>query len=305
MAHAEINRKVDLLGIAACVGAPDRRCALGPPKVQQLMLAQGYLHDEAVMRWVAMLEAEGDRSQLAAVAHLAGLVSEQVQLSLQDARFVVALGGDHSCAVGTWSGVAAHLKTSAKADAPGGLGLIWIDAHMDSHTLESSPSGRVHGMPVAALLGEGAQDLVDVAYAGAKLLPQHLCLIGVRSFETAESALLESKGVTVFTMDDVRRLGFAEVLRQAQALVSDGTAAYGVSVDLDGLDPLDAPGVGSPVVGGVAAAELLLGLQHLAVDPAFVALEIAELNPVNDVRDKTAGLVLNLIDVVRGGRGVE
>ncbi len=295
MTDKDMTRAIDLLGIAACGGAPDRRCAMGPPRVRQLLLADGRLSGNGPMRWRAMLAPETDGGGLETVAALANQVSAQVRESLAADRFVIAVGGDHSCAVGTWSGAADHLRSGA-----GRLGLIWVDAHMDSHTPASSPSGRVHGMPVAALLGEGASPLVDVAYAGAKIDPRNLCLIGIRSFEPAERELLDRLGVTVFTMADVRRLGFDAVLAQAQFIASTGTAGYGLSVDLDGIDPLDAPGVGSPVVGGIAAEALLSGVKRLAADEAFIALEIAELNPVNDVHDKTAALVLALIDSVQG-----
>ena len=214
-------------------------------------------------------------------------------------EFVALFGGDHSCAIGSWSGV-------AKALAPRGRpGLIWIDAHMDSHTPETSPSGALHGMPVAVLLGHGADEYTGIAIPGQKIEPAHLCLVGVRSYEAAERALLERLGVRVFTMNEIHRLGLKQVLRQARAIVAEGTAGFGISIDLDGIDPGDAPGVGSPAVGGIAADELLEALAMFQKDPALVALEVAELNPVMDVAGQTTGLAVEILERIIGRKSEE
>lgn len=174
------------------------------------------------------------------------------------------------------------------------LGLVWIDAHMDSHTLQSSPSQNIHGMPLACLLGHGDPRLIGIAPVGAKLLPADVCLIGVRSFEAAEAALLRALGVRVYFIDEVRRRGLPEVFAEALRRVREGTAGYGISIDLDALDPAEGPGVGTPVSGGLARAELTAALALADGDERLLALEIVEYNPYRDEGFVTARAIHDL-----------
>lgn len=197
------------------------------------------------------------------------------------------IGGDHSCAIGTWKGAA---RAFGKRGAHGALGLIWIDAHMDGHTPETTPSGKLHGMPVACLLGHGDRRLTGIG-GDAPLDPRRVCLVGVRSFEPEEAALLRRLGVRVFFMKEVERRGLAAVMKEAVAVARGDGGRYGVSLDLDALDPRDAPGVGTPVAGGIRAADLRRALSAIAGDDALAALEIVEYNPHQDRRGATARLV--------------
>jgi len=164
---------------------------------------------------------------------------------------------------------------------------------MDAHTPETTPSGMLHGMPVACLLGYGEPRL---AAAGIEVLdPRRMCLVGVRSFESGEAALLEGLGVRVFRMREVGRRGLAEVMDEALAIAGGGAGGYGVSLDLDAIDPRDAPGVGIAVTGGIRAADLRQALAHLAHEPSFVALEIAEYNPHLDRGGATARLIEDIV----------
>jgi arginase len=206
----------------------------------------------------------------------------------KDNRFLV-VGGDHSCAVGTWSGVADALRPS------GALGLIWIDAHMDMHVPETSHSGAINGMPVAALLGYGAPPLTSVAHSGAAIDPRHLCLIGARSFEPEEVAFAQRHGVRVIDMPEVQRRGIKAVLAEAHAIAARGTAGYGVSLDLDAFDPVEAPGVGTPAPDGILAADFLAPWSELFKDPACVGIEIVEYNPAHDRDGRTARLMKDLV----------
>jgi arginase len=206
----------------------------------------------------------------------------------KDNRFLV-VGGDHSCAVGTWSGVADALRPS------GALGLIWIDAHMDMHVPETSHSGAINGMPVAALLGYGAPQLTSVAHSGAAIDPRHLCLIGARSFEPEEVAFAQRHGVRVIDMPEVQRRGIKAVLAEAHAIAARGTAGYGVSLDLDAFDPVEAPGVGTPAPDGIHAADFLAPWSELIKDPACVGIEIVEYNPAHDRDGRTARLMQDLV----------
>lgn len=291
-------REVAIIGVASGLGARDRRCEEGP----DALLASGpaSCFNEAVYSSIEMLRPRPTASLAAddvlrSVVELNQRLAEAVQRRVQSGKFPVVIGGDHSCAIGTWSGVCAALG------AQGPLGLLWIDAHMDSHIPLTSPSGALHGMPLACLLGHGEIGLTHLAGTAPKLHPAHVCLLGVRSFEAGEAALLRRLGVRVYFMDEIIRRGLAAVWREALKHVAIGTAAYGVSIDLDAVDPCDAPGVGSPAPGGLAGdvlVQVLAGLQH---DQRLAALEIAEYNPRRDKAGTTLNLLRRMMCAVGAG----
>jgi arginase len=206
------------------------------------------------------------------------------RLAANGEKFVV-IGGDHSCAIGTWSGVSDALQYS------GSLGLIWIDAHLDMHVPETTHSGAIHGMPVACLLGRGAPELVSVAETGPAIDPRHLCLVGARSFEPEEITFAERLGIHVIWMDEVRRLGIDKALSRARDIATNGTVGFGLSLDMDAFDPTDAPGVGTPEPGGIDAGLALRAWDSLVRDPQCLGIEIAEYNPSRDVDARTALLM--------------
>jgi arginase len=200
------------------------------------------------------------------------------------------LGGDHSCAIGTWSGAASALQ--------GPLGLIWVDAHLDSHTPESSPSKNIHGMPLATLLGYGDPTLTGIQNAKPKILPENVVLIGIRHYEPAEHELLSTLGVKIFYMEDITEMGLDAVMTSALAIITEKTEAFGISVDVDGIDPLDAPGVGYREPNGIPAFDLLKSLKLLIQNKAFIGAEIAEFNPERDIEHKTEKLIIDLISLL-------
>jgi arginase len=285
-------RSIIVIGAASCAGAPDPGCAEGPDALRHYRA----FHDTPLqhVEWDAILRVprEAQDAPLHAVAALSARLAAEVEAVLQAGNFPLVVGGDHSCAIGTWSGV--HRVLASK----GPIGLIWIDAHMDSHTFATTPSGQIHGMPLACLLGYGEAALTAIDGVEAKLRPEHVCLIGVRSFETGEAALLHRLGVRVFDMDEVRRRGLATVFDEALSIVRRGTAGFGVSVDLDALDPEEEPGVTTPVPGGLCRAELAAVLSRLRGDPAFVAMEIVEYNPRRDRGHATADAAGALVDAI-------
>jgi arginase len=285
-------RSIIVIGAASGAGAPDPACAEGPDALRRYRV----FHDSPLqhVEWDGVLRvprAQQD-TPLHAVAALGERLADEVSAVLQAGNFPLVVGGDHSCAIGTWSGVHRALHQQ------GPLGLIWIDAHMDSHTFATTPSGQLHGMPLACLLGHGEAALTGIDGPQVKLRPEHVCLIGVRSFEAGEAALLHRLGVRVFEMDEVRRRGLAEVFDAALAIVRHGTAGFGVSVDLDALDPEEEPGVGTPVPGGLRRADLAAALSRLRRDPAFVAMEIVEYNPRRDRAHATADAVGALLGAI-------
>jgi ornithine--oxo-acid transaminase len=288
-AHA---RSVALIGAASALGAPNAGCADGPRALVEARLAERLRARSAAAEWSAIVSPRGDgrRNALGAIgefnAQLASLVYRHVRAN----DLPVVIGGDHSCAIGTWSGV-----SLATADT-GPFGLIWIDAHMDCHTPGTSESGAVHGMPLASLLGDGPRELCLVPDSQGAVAPEHVCLIGVRSFEPAEQWRLARLGVRVYTMADVQVRGLKEILREAHAIVSKGTIGYGITIDIDAIDPLDAPGTGSREAGGIAAAELISEVEVLVRTHEPLALEVAEFDPHLDQNGRTASLVVDLVE---------
>jgi arginase len=195
------------------------------------------------------------------------------------------IGGDHSCAGGTWTGVARTLD--------GGLGLVWIDAHMDSHTPATSHTGRLHGMPLAWLLGQDDDPLYGL---GAGVLePRHVCLVGVRSYEPEEDERLRGLGVRVVFMDEIRSRGIDAVLGEALAIATAGTAGFGVSIDLDVITPDEAPNVGTPVKGGVSSAALAGALEKIPACSGLSAVELVEYSPRLDRDGRSARVALDLL----------
>jgi arginase len=263
-------KPVEIVGVACGDGAQDKRCGAGPDALRAGDLVRRLQSRGLSVAWRDTIRpglASRDDHQV--VHGVCRRLTQRVQAIVMHGKLPVVLGGDHSCAIGTWKGVASALRTR------GSLGLIWIDAHMDAHTPQTTPSGALHGMPLACLLGCGDRRLTGLA-DGAQLLPQHVCLIGVRSFESGEAALLRRLGVRVFFMPEVARRGLAAVMRDALAIVTTGTTGFGVTLDLDALDPKDAPGVGSPVKGGIRAVELTAALASLQGHPALAGVEIVE-----------------------------
>lgn len=283
---------VDLIGYASGLGARDAGCAEGPAALRALM---GERHAQA--RWRTLLSPGlGSQDTAREVARLGARLAEEVSACLAEGVFPVVVGGDHSCAVGTWSGAWRALA------GRGPLGLVWIDAHLDAHTPETSPSGALHGMPLACLLGYGDPALTGCGGPGPKLDPAHVCLVGARSFEPEEAALLLHLGVRVFSMAEVRRRGLEEVLEEALSICGRGSAGFGLSVDLDAFEPEEAPGVGTPAPGGLKAKEAVEALSRVAEDPRLIALEVAELNPTLDLDGRTVRLAQRLIAAVMEGR---
>jgi arginase len=284
-----LPRHARIIGVACGSGARDHGCEDGPETLHTLGFLRELDDADDSLRWdqtIRVPAAEDDAVQ--AVASIAGSLARSVARVLSEGDFPLVIGGDHSCAIGTWSGVHAHL-----ADA-GRLGLVWIDAHMDSHTFKTSPSQAIHGMPLACLLGYGDAKLARVMSDRPKVLPQDVCLIGVRSFESGEAALLRTLGVRVYFMDEVNKRGLREVFREAIAHVSQHTVGYGISLYLDALDPAEEAGVGSPVPNGLHRTELLAALESIHSDSKLLALEVVEYNPHRDNNYATAQAVREL-----------
>lgn len=219
-------------------------------------------------------------------------LARQVMTLLCKNKPVCVIGGDHTCAIGTFSGV--HEVMQKQGD----IGLIWLDAHMDSHTPETTESGRVHGMPLACLLGYGYPVLTSVAGHSPKLKPQNVCLIGVRSYERGEAEFLKRLNVRVFFMDEVKARGLSAVMQEAVDIVSKETVGYGVSLDMDVVDPNEAPGVDVQEADGIHAKDLCAAIAAVSADSRLLATEIVEFDPKHDLERKTEKLVVSLIEIL-------
>jgi arginase len=287
--------EIALIGAASGWGAGFRHTEEGPPALERLGLA-GWLGARGLdARWHAMVRTEKrwrahpqielpERFDLVA-RHGAALASE-VTRAIAARRFPVVLGGDHAIAMGSWAGV-------AKGHGGAPLGLVWLDAHLDAHTPETTPSMNAHGMGAAALLGHGHPPFLDLC--GGVLRPEHLCYVGVRSYEAGEMALLRRLGVRIILMEEVKRRGIEAALAEALSIATRGTAGFGLSIDLDGFDPADVPAIGLKEPDGLRAAPTVRALARAARHPGLRALEIVEYIPEFDEALRTAHLVRDLI----------
>lgn len=224
---------------------------------------------------------------------LAGLVEG----AMDGQKFPLVLGGDHSIAVGSVSGVAASLRKRGKK-----MGLIWIDAHADMNTPESSPSGNVHGMPLACCIGYGPRELTHLCDFAPKVEGRNVALIGIRDVDIRERDIVRQSGVTPFTMRDIDERGLRNVMEHAIAIARNGTAGFHLSLDMDAVDPHEAPGVGTPVRGGMTYREAHLAMEMLCDSNSMLSMEVVEVNPVLDEANRTALLGVELVMSAMGKR---
>jgi len=223
------------------------------------------------------------------IAETCTRTADAVVKTLEDKMTPLVLGGDHSLAVGSVSGVAEFYRRQSQR-----IGVIWIDAHSDINTPDTSPSGNVHGMPLAALLGSEPAELARIGTTSPKVLPAHTVLVGIRNLDEREKVAVRDSGVHVFTMKDIDRQGIASIVEQAVQLAGAGTAGIHVSFDIDVCDPLIAPGVGTPVKGGLDYREAHMVMEIVADSGLITSLDLVEVNPTLDVRNTTAQLATEL-----------
>ena len=280
-----MERQVELIGAAWGLGGPEPGCAEAPAVLAPLVVQELQRCGVALSAGPILSPGRTERRRQLAVSRLCGLLACAVADAIANGRLPCVLGGDHSCAGGTWTGVARSMQ--------GALGLVWIDAHMDAHTPRTSHSGRLHGMPLAWLLGQDDDPLYGLATGVVE--PQHVSLVGVRSFEPEERERLERLGVRVFYMDEVRQRGMEAVLADALAIARRGTAAYGISIDLDVVSPDDAPGVGTPVPDGVSGNELVRALERIGGHGDLAAVELVEYSPRLDPSGRSARIAVEIV----------
>lgn len=274
-----------IIGSASGWGAQLHATQYGPETVKEFGVMPHHwrriLHAKLKYPEINELDYEERLEQISQFSRELGV---EVEHALREGFRPIVIGGDHSEAIGIWG--------AASKELGGSFGLIWLDAHMDGHTIDTTPSKAIHGMPVAILLGRGDPRLVTNPPA---IRPENMILIGVRSFEEGEQELLKKLNVRIYFIEEVKRRGFKTVLDEAVADLKKRTDGFGISLDLDVFDPLVAPGVGSPCDNGLEAEEVLQAFAGLKDDTNFRALEIAEFNPERDVNNKTLELIRDVV----------
>jgi len=213
-----------------------------------------------------------------------------VRSILESGARPLVLGGDHSIAMGSVAGTAAHYAEQGE-----GIGLLWIDAHADLNTPESSPTGNIHGMPLATILGNGDPLLMGLGHASPMVDSSRVAIVGLRSVDPGERRWIREHGITVFTMTEIDERGFATCMHEALGVVTEGTGGFHLSLDMDSLDPEAAPGVGTPVPGGLTYREAHLACEMIAATDRLLSMEVVETNPILDERNRTGHLAVELI----------
>jgi len=298
------EKTVRIIGVPMDLGASRRGTDVGPSAMRVAGLGRairdmGYTlaREEDIM--VPAMETrppEDSKARfkpqiLSVCKELAGRVKELMDTG----EFPLVIGGDHSIAMGTVAGVSAHYRDRGEE-----MGLIWFDAHGDMNIPGVSPSGNIHGMPLAHLLGRGDPDLAGILGFSPKLNPDKVVLIGIRDIDSGERKIINESGIHVFTMRDIDEHGMAKVARRAMDIVTNGTGGFHVSFDVDGCDPTVIPGSGTLVPGGVRYREAHLLMEYCADSRQMTSMEVVELNPFMDHKNISAERTLCLITSALG-----
>lgn len=295
------EKRISIVGVPMNLGADRLGVDLGPVAIRYAgvkgrLERLGYDFEDRgdiqVVRPENARDAKSNLKYLDEVVRVNTELCNSVADIMANGRFPLVLGGDHSIAIGTIAGVLQHKKN---------LGVIWFDAHGDINTAETSPSGNIHGMPVAVALGLGHERLIGIGGADNKLNPKNIVLIGSRDLDSGERKLLKELGVTVFTMHEVDLLGMPKVMEEAIRVASNGTDGVHVSFDMDAMDPFYATGTGTRVAGGLSYRESHLALELIAQAGIMTSAEFVEVNPLIDNKNETAETAVALMDSLLGG----
>ena len=295
----EAQKAVSILGVPLGYGASMAGVDMGPAALRVARLHQrisrlGYtvrdLADMRLERPQALAPVNEKLKYVREISNACEALAREVEAILTAGNLPLVLGGDHSIAMGSFGGAGCYYKERGET-----LGLIWFDAHADMNTPETTPTGNIHGMPLAALLGYGAPELTHVAGFSPKLDPKLCAHVGARDIDPGERELINQLGMRFFTMREIDERGMSACMDEALAIAARGSAGYAVTFDVDALDPGDAPGSGTLVRGGLTYREAHLGMEKIAEAGGMRMLEIVEINTALDVNNKTAELGVELI----------
>jgi arginase len=293
------GRAVRILGVPMDLGADRRGVNMGPTalriaglakKLEELDYAVADDGDVGVPGPENRNPGDPKAKFLREIYHVCNRLRIRAVRALAAGEMPIVIGGDHSMAIGTIAGISEFYRAREEE-----IGVIWVDAHADMNTPESSPSGNIHGMPLAVALGFGAPELTELGGFSPKVRREHVALIGLRNLDTIEKKIVNDSGVHAYTMRDLDEHGMRVVMADAIRKVTAGTAGFHLSFDLDSLDPTVAPGVATPVRGGIDWREAHLLMEMAADTGKMLGLEIAELNPVLDVKNQTGETAVELI----------
>lgn len=292
--------KISVIEVPLDLGTNRRGVDMGPSAIRlaglkENLIAHGHTPEESMPRLqIAIQEFEemGDPKIkfLNQILQTCTLLAERVESSLEQEKFPLVIGGDHSIAIGTLAGLGAYYSKKKIS-----WGVLWIDAHGDFNTPETSPSGNIHGMGLAASAGIGDSRLTSLYGESRKVDPANVVLIGIRDLDIGEKQNIRSAGVQVFTISDIDRLGMSETVNFAMEYLKDRVDALHVSFDVDAIDPRFAPGVGTPVRGGLSYREVSLLMESAAKTGLIRSAEVVEVNPILDVRNQTARMAVEII----------
>ena len=292
--------KLSIIGMPMDLGQRRRGVDMGPSAIRYAGIVERLkplfdevhdLGDIPIGRPEVVVDKESNLRNLDLVAEKSALLAEKVDAAVESGAFPLVLGGDHSIAIGTLAGVSKHYNN---------LGVIWYDAHGDLNTAETSPSGNIHGMPLAASIGLGHSKLTDIGGYAPKVKPENVVIIGARALDDGEKDLIKEIGMKVYTMHEIDRMGMAQVMEETIAYLKEKTDGVHLSLDLDGLDPNDAPGVGTPVIGGISYRESHLAMEMLEEAKIITSAEFVEVNPILDEKNKTARVAVELMGSLFG-----
>lgn len=293
-------RKLSIIGMPIDLGQMRRGVDMGPSairyagvyeKLAELFDAIDDLGDISVGRPEVVIDPNTKIRNLKLVVEKNEQLAKTVAKVVESGSFPLILGGDHSTAIGTLAGVAKHYPN---------LGVIWFDAHGDLNTVETSPSGNIHGMPLAVSMGLGDKLLTNIMGYGPKIKLENIVIIGARALDVGEKKLIKDKGIKVYTMHEIDRMGMTKVIEETIAYLKERTDGVHLSFDMDALDPTDAPGVGTPVNGGVSYRESHLAMEMLAEADIITSAEFVEVNPILDEKNKTASAAVALMGSLFG-----
>lgn len=294
-----LEKRVSILGVPVGFGAGLEGVDIGPAamrvaRINQRIAQLGYevrdLGDLRIERPLHLAEAGEKLKYLREISHACEALSVEVKKVLEGGELPIILGGDHSIAIGSISGTSSFIRERNRT-----LGLIWFDAHADMNTPETTPSGNIHGMPLAALLGYGAPELTNIAGFSPKLDPRLCAHIGARDVDPEERELVRRLGIRFFTMREIDERGMSACMDEAISIASKASGGYCVTLDVDALDPGDAPGSGTLVRGGLTYREAHLAMEKIAEAGGMITLEIVEINTALDISNRTAQLAVELI----------
>jgi arginase len=291
--------KIAIAGVPLDLGAGRRGVDMGPSAVRVANLngrlaSLGHeiedLGNLPVAQPESLPEGPANAKYLPQITETCTRLATLIEETLDRGVFPLILGGDHSIAVGTVAGLSHHFRRRNQR-----IGIVWIDAHADMNTPESSPSGNVHGMPLACCAGMGPPELTEIFGYSPKVDPRNIAIIGLRSVDEAERSPVRASGVTAFTMRQIDERGLRAVMDDAIRIASDGTTGFHLSLDMDAIDPQEAPGVGTPVRGGLTYREAHLAMETVCDSSMMRAMEVVEVNPVIDESNRTAVLAVELV----------